>query len=68
TPTTPTLPDDFVFDNMENWALTPPSSTVPRDNYKIEIHKDASDVPGLFSKDRKTITSAELVDYYATNN
>src|SRR5689334_17883827 len=88
TPTTLTLPDDFVFDDMENWALTPPPPTVPRDNYEIEIHKDglnlpityfdngnfpyvvrqASDVPGSFSKDGKTITSAELVGYYATNN
>ncbi|CAG8674299.1 7771_t:CDS:1, partial [Cetraspora pellucida] len=88
TPTIPTLPDDFVFDDIENWALTPPPPTVPRDNYEIEIHEDglnlpityfnngnfsyvaqqASDVPGSFSKNGKTITSAELVDYYATNN
>ncbi|CAG8717981.1 9063_t:CDS:2, partial [Cetraspora pellucida] len=80
--------NDFVFDDMENWALTSSSPTVSRDNYKIENYEDglnlfityfdnvnfpymaqqASNVLGLFFKDRKTITLAELIDYYATNN
>ncbi|CAG8775638.1 9186_t:CDS:1, partial [Cetraspora pellucida] len=45
TPTTLTLPNDFVFDNIENWVLTPLPSTVPKDNYKIEIHKDDLNLP-----------------------
>jgi hypothetical protein len=88
TPTTPTLPENFAFEDFDKWSLTPPPATQHRDSYENEIHKEglnlpqiyfegggfpyvprqAADVPAVFTKSGKTMTSQELCNYYAAHN
>ncbi|CAG8638125.1 6710_t:CDS:2, partial [Scutellospora calospora] len=50
---TPTLPDNFFFEDMDDWSYSPPRPTEARDNYESEILKDGLNLPQVYFEDGK---------------
>ncbi|CAG8812534.1 4788_t:CDS:2, partial [Cetraspora pellucida] len=48
---TPTLPENFYFDELEDWSYSPPRSVVARDSYEAEILKDRLNLPPNYCED-----------------
>ncbi|CAG8845390.1 43950_t:CDS:1, partial [Gigaspora margarita] len=45
---TPSLPENFSFEDFEDWSYSPPSSAEARDNYENELLKDGLNLPRAY--------------------
>ncbi|CAG8801156.1 7810_t:CDS:2, partial [Cetraspora pellucida] len=48
---TPTLPENFYFEEIEDWSYSPPHPVEARDTYEAEILKDGLNLPPNYYKD-----------------